>query len=45
MPQQEVFKAIADPTLHAILRRLQRGSLRTGEIEEAFDVAAASLSQ
>jgi ArsR family transcriptional regulator, arsenate/arsenite/antimonite-responsive transcriptional repressor len=44
MKQQEVFKAMADPTRRAILKRLQGGSLTAGEIGEAFDITAASLS-
>ncbi|HEV7122271.1 MAG TPA: autorepressor SdpR family transcription factor [Rhodanobacter sp.] len=44
MKQQEVFRAMADPTRRAILKRLQGGSLTAGEIGEAFDITAASLS-
>lgn len=44
MKQQEVFKAMADPTRRAILKRLQQGALTAGEIGEAFDITAASLS-
>ena len=44
MKQQEVFKAMADPTRRAILKRLQEGALTAGEIGEAFDITAASLS-
>ena len=44
MKQQEVFKAMADPTRRAILKRLQGGALTAGEIGEAFDITAASLS-
>ena len=44
MKQQEVFKAMADPTRRAILKRLQDGALTAGEIGEAFDITAASLS-
>lgn len=44
MKQQEVFKAMADPTRRAILKRLQGGSLTAGEIGAAFDITAASLS-
>jgi ArsR family transcriptional regulator len=44
MKQQEVFKAMADPTRRAILKRLQGGALTAGEIGEAFDMTAASLS-
>lgn len=44
MKQQEVFRAMADPTRRAILKRLQSGSLSAGEIGEAFDITPASLS-
>ncbi len=44
MKQQDVFKAMADPTRRAILKRLQDGALTAGEIGEAFDITAASLS-
>lgn len=44
MKQQAVFKAMADPTRRAILKRLQEGSLTAGEIGEAFDITSASLS-
>ncbi|SFK77349.1 autorepressor SdpR family transcription factor [Rhodanobacter glycinis] len=44
MKQQEVFKAMADPTRRAILKRLQGGSLTAGEIGAAFDITPASLS-
>lgn len=44
MKQQEIFKAMADPTRRAILKRLQGGALTAGEIGEAFDITAASLS-
>lgn len=44
MKQQEVFKAMADPTRRAILKRLQDGALSAGEIGVAFDMTAASLS-
>lgn len=44
MKQQDVFKAIADPTRRAILKRLQGGALSAGEIGSAFDITGASLS-
>ncbi len=44
MRQQEVFKAMADPTRRAILKRLQAGSQTAGELGAGFDMAAASLS-
>ncbi|MGH8214643.1 MAG: autorepressor SdpR family transcription factor [Rhodanobacteraceae bacterium] len=44
MKQQEVFRALADPTRRAILKRLQRGALNAGEIGTMFDITGASLS-
>ena len=44
MRQQEVFKAMADPTRRAILKRLQSGPLTAGEIGSAFAMTSASLS-
>ncbi len=44
MKQQEVFKAMADPTRRAILKRLQVGSLTAGELGAGFDITPASLS-
>ncbi len=44
MKPQQVFKAMADPTRRAILKRLQAGSLTAGAIGERFDMTPASLS-
>lgn len=44
MRQQEVFKAMADPTRRAILKRLQGGALSAGEIGAEFEITPASLS-
>ncbi len=44
MKQQQVFKAMADPTRRAILKRLQGGALSAGEIGAAFAMTGASLS-
>ena len=42
--QQSVFKALADPTRRAILKRLQGGSQTAGAIAESFPITRASLS-
>lgn len=44
MKQQEVFRALADPTRRAILKRLQKGALGAGEIGALFDLTGATLS-
>lgn len=44
MQQQEVFRAMADPTRRAILKRLQKGPLTAGEIGKDFDMTAPSVS-
>lgn len=44
MKQQEVFKALADPTRRAILKRLHKGASSAGELGAAFDMTGASLS-
>lgn len=42
--QQSVFKALADPTRRAILKRLQGGSQTAGVLAESFPITRASLS-
>ena len=42
--QQPVFKALADPTRRAILKRLQEGSETAGAIADAFPISRPSLS-
>ena len=42
--QQSVFKALADPTRRAILKRLQEGSETAGTIADAFPISRPSLS-
>lgn len=44
MKQQEVFKALADPSRRRILKLLQKGSMSAGQLAEQFDFTAASLS-
>ena len=42
--QQSVFKALADPTRRAILKKLQDGSETAGKIADAFPISRPSLS-
>lgn len=42
--QQSVFKALADPTRRAILKRLQSGSETAGNIADSFTISRPSLS-
>jgi ArsR family transcriptional regulator len=45
MPHGDVFKALADPTRRRILRMLnRRPEMSAGEIAEAFDISAPSMS-
>lgn len=44
MKQQEVFRALADPTRRVILKRLQKGALGAGEMGALFDLTGATLS-
>ena len=44
MKQQAIFRALADPTRRAILKRLHGGALSAGDIGAAFDITPASLS-
>jgi DNA-binding transcriptional ArsR family regulator len=41
---QSVFKALADPTRRAILKRLQDGSETAGDIADAVPISRPSLS-
>jgi len=41
---QNVFRALADPTRREILRRLRAGSRTAGELAQHFDMSRASLS-
>lgn len=41
---QSVFKALADPTRRAILKRLQNGSATAGSIADSFTISRPSLS-
>ena len=44
MGNQEVFKALADPTRRDVLRLLRGGSRTAGELAQAFPMTRASLT-
>ncbi len=44
MRQQEIFRALADPSRRRILKMLHKGSLTAGELAQAFEFSAASMS-
>lgn len=44
MADQDVFRALADPTRRAILKALNGGSQTAGELAERFPISRASLS-
>lgn len=44
MRQQEVFKALSDPTRRQILKLLSGGSRSAGELAEHFPITKGSLS-
>ncbi|TDJ33559.1 MAG: ArsR family transcriptional regulator [Gammaproteobacteria bacterium] len=44
MGNQELFKALADPTRRDVLRMLRGGSRTAGELAEAFPMTRASLT-
>ena len=44
MRQQEVFRALSDPTRRQILKLLRKGSLSAGEISDRFPLTKGSLS-
>jgi len=44
MPNELVFKALADPTRRKILRLLGEGELTAGQISSQFDMSAPSVS-
>lgn len=42
--ENEVFKALSDPTRREILRLLRRGDMNAGEIASHFDMSKPSIS-
>jgi ArsR family transcriptional regulator, repressor of sdpIR and other operons len=44
MPNNEVFKALSDPTRREILRLLAGGEKSAGELAEKFDMTKPSMS-
>ncbi len=44
MSDQNVFKALSDPTRREILRHLTGGSLTAGELADEFEISKPSMS-
>jgi len=44
MPNNEVFKALSDPTRREILRLLAEGEQSAGKLAESFDMTKPSMS-
>ncbi|MHB1542992.1 MAG: autorepressor SdpR family transcription factor [Gammaproteobacteria bacterium] len=44
MKQQDIFRALSDPSRRRILKALQKGSMTAGEIGTLFKFTGASLS-
>jgi ArsR family transcriptional regulator len=45
MPSQSVFRALADPTRRAILRKLRKRPMTSGDIARSFDSSWATISR
>jgi DNA-binding transcriptional ArsR family regulator len=44
VPENTIFKALADPTRRQILRHLNQGELTAGELSAHFQISAPSMS-
>ena len=44
MSDQQVFKALSDPTRRAILKALSQGPMPAGDLAEGFDISKPSMS-
>ena len=44
MPDNAVFRALADPTRRRILKMLNRGEMTAGDLVKGFDISAPSMS-
>ncbi|EQD76699.1 transcriptional regulator, ArsR family [mine drainage metagenome] len=44
MKQQDIFRALSDPSRRRVLKALQKGSMTAGEIGALFEFTGASLS-
>ncbi len=45
MPDQDVFRAIADPTRRAIMSMLVKGDLRVSDIASQFEMSRPAVSK
>jgi len=44
MRQEQIFKALADPSRRRVLRLLQTGAMTAGDLAANFDFTSASMS-
>ena len=43
--EDEIFRALADPTRRAVFERLSQGEAAVGELTKSFDVSQPAISQ